>query len=102
MTLWVVRIIYGLTKIELCQFAVSTLEINILDEYKSFIALASYFTMHFNLFNNFLPGNGFKVVNSSVMKNSLSLCQTTSRCRELMAKAVDGRAQTNEMNSATR
>lgn len=58
---------------------------------------------HFYLFHNFLPGNSSRVVNSTVSKNSLSLCQTASRCcRESMEKAVNGRAGTNEMNNATR
>ncbi|KAI3467984.1 hypothetical protein Pfo_024647 [Paulownia fortunei] len=50
-----------------------------------------------------IKGNGFKVANSSVTKNCISLCQTTSRCSgELMDDAVDGRVQTNEMNNAKR
>ncbi|KAK6162125.1 hypothetical protein DH2020_001966 [Rehmannia glutinosa] len=48
-------------------------------------------------------GNDFKVANSSVMKNSISLCQTTNRCwEELSEDAVDCRVETNEMNNAKR
>lgn len=47
-------------------------------------------------------GYSSEVVNSSFMKNPSSLCQTTSRCcGEVMANAVDGRAQTSERDKAT-
>ncbi|XP_011081502.1 uncharacterized protein LOC105164543 isoform X1 [Sesamum indicum] len=50
-----------------------------------------------------VKGNGFKDVNSSVMKNSTSVCQTTGKCLgELMEDDTRDTVQTNEMHNCTR
>ncbi|KAL0394303.1 UNVERIFIED_CONTAM: Histone-lysine N-methyltransferase, H3 lysine-4 specific [Sesamum latifolium] len=50
-----------------------------------------------------VKGNGFKDANSSIMKNSTSVCQTTGRClAELMEDDAGDTVQTNEMHNCTR
>ncbi|KAK4415408.1 Histone-lysine N-methyltransferase trr [Sesamum alatum] len=50
-----------------------------------------------------VKGNGFKIVNSSVMKNSRSVCKITGRCfEELMEDDAGDTVQTNQMNNCTR